>query len=98
MKVEAIALTNFVHDRIRATEGKPIFPWIEQHLAEEFERKGLVRIRMPSAATILPVNAGNLLAAGVVQPSSVLPAAPVSPSTTLHLPKCGAMQRKTGTR
>lgn len=104
MKVEAIALTDFVHDQINAREGRPIVPWIEQRLAEEFERHGLVRIKLKKAAVIVPVltpgpDAGKAPAAGQERPSSSLPAAPVSPptaDTTLHLPKRGARPGRRG--
>lgn len=77
MQVEAIPLTDFVHNHIDAHEGRPIVPWIEESLARQLEQAGLVRIRLAHAK---PVE-GKPQDDGQGQPSSVSPVAPASPMT-----------------
>jgi len=91
MKVEAVAVTSFIHDRINAVEGKPILPWIEESLANDLERRGLVRIIPRRIDTALRQGAvvGKVMADGRGQPSSSSPPAQASPLPTLHLPKRG---------
>jgi len=85
--VEAIPLTDFLHGKIDAREGKPLY--IENALALELERAGLVRINLtPGAAA---KKAGD---DGAGQASSASAAAPVSTQQTLHLPKDGATKRR----
>lgn len=120
MKVAAIALSSFLHDDIRGVENQVIEPWIDESVAGDLERAGLVRIKMVprfankmmpapenkdadratlyQAAVRNGVDAGKAPAAGQDQLSSSLPAAPVSPSTTLHLPKRGAEKRQKDTQ
>jgi len=102
MKVEAIALTDFVHDQINAIEGKLIQPLIDKTLADELVRSGLVRIRMnPHAREPRPRefdDPGKAPAAGRVQPSSSSPAARVSPQTTAHSSSRGGRHGRSSAR
>lgn len=98
MNVECIPLTDFVHGRINAHEGKPIL--LDDSLAGDLERAGLLRVKLTprrvdqalsvqGGATIVATEAGKAPAVGEAVPSSSLPAAQASPPTTLHLPKRG---------
>lgn len=81
MTVEAIALTNFTHGNVDATagqvcrhrDGTPI----NQSLAEDLERAGLVRIR-----TVKSTPQGKAAGDGRGQPSSASQAAPASTKPT----------------
>lgn len=89
MRVEAIALTSFTHDDIRAVEGRTIVPWLDESLANEFERAGLVRIKM---AAIVPrvVTPPNAQAGGEAQRSAASLPAPASNSTTTRTAQSSA--------
>lgn len=92
MKVEAVPFTDFQHGDIRVTAGRSFL--IEQSIAGDLERAGLVYIRSArvvpvKAAPVMAADAGKAPAAGQDQASSASPAAPASLSTTLHLPKRG---------
>lgn len=94
MKIECIPLTSFVHGAIDAHEGKAVM--IEGSVADELERAGLIRVKRERPAPIVPQasEAGKPPAAGVEQPSSASPAAPVSPETTSPPSDGGAKKRR----
>lgn len=91
--VEAVALTDFTHDQIRAREGKVVEPLLDEVIARDLERAGLVRIRVAPlrGRRILGVDPGKVQAAGVEQTLSSSPAAPASTPTTSPLSVRGAM-------
>jgi hypothetical protein len=95
--LETIPLTDFVHDQIRAREGHPIE--LEDSIAMELERKGLVRVRIAPARGRRAIGAdpGKVQAAGAAQPSSASPAVRPSTSTTSPSSARGATpSRKAG--
>jgi hypothetical protein len=99
MRVEAIALSNFVHGDITAAEGRLVRhrdgSLLDSGLAGDLERANLVRIRLSPVASKM---AGKAPAAGVDQPSSSSPVAQASQQTTLHTSKPGGIRsRRTGT-
>jgi hypothetical protein len=86
MKVEAVALSDFIHGDINAIEGRICRhnngDLVDSGIAGDLERAGLVRIRIAPAAVRAPVVEGKALDDGRGQPSSALPAAQVSPKPT----------------
>lgn len=84
--VEVVPLTSFVHGGFDAHEGRTAL--IDAGMAKELAEAGLVRYAAPrttSGSEKLPtgeLDAGKATAAGVEQPSSVSPAAQVSPTKT----------------
>jgi hypothetical protein len=89
MKVEAEALSDFVHGDINATAGRVCHhrngELLDSGLAGDLERAGLVRIRMGAAAAVTRATVtaeGKDPDDGQGQPSSVSEAAPVSPTET----------------
>lgn len=103
MKVEAVALSDFIHGDINATEGKLCRhrsgELIDSGLAGDLERAGLVRIRMAPTRSAAPApdQSGKAPDDGGGQPSSALPAAPASPTTMSRLLKTGETRpRKSG--
>ena len=93
MQVEVVPLTDFVHGRISANEGRPIM--LENSLARDLERAGLVRIKLTTQSNKEVV--GKVADDGAGRPLSALQAAHLSPTQTLHLPKHGDdKRRKTG--
>jgi hypothetical protein len=107
MQVEAVPLTEFVHDRITAHEGRPLM--MDEYTAGELERAGLVRINivprrgdqalaLRSGAAFVGAEAGKAQDDGRGPLSSALPAAPASPTSTLRASKPGGgKHRKIGT-
>lgn len=106
MQVEAIPLTDFIHGPINAHEGRP--QMMEQGLAEDLERAGLVRVKLVPrrvdqalrvrGAGAIVGEAGKAPDDGAGPPSSASPAAPVSQSTTSRASKPGGDKpRKSGT-
>lgn len=96
MQVEAVALTSFVHDHLRPTEGQVLR--LAESLARDLEREGLVRIKMKHKPLPLPAAAaGKVAAAGQARPSSASPVAQVSQPTTSPSLKRGAKARHGGT-
>lgn len=88
MEVTAIALKNFCHGAINATEGHPLL--IQDALARELERHGLVRVSIiPRQEKPKAVEQGKAQDDGRGQPSSASPVAPPSLMQTLHLSKRG---------
>lgn len=92
MRITAIATTSFVHDRLHAIEGHQIV--IEESLAHELERRGLVRVlpRRVDMALMRPTGAaiaGKAKDDGQGQPSSSPPPAPHLLRPILHLPNRG---------
>ena len=98
---EVIALTDFVHGRITARTGHPLK--LKDHVAADLERIGLVRIKFVpppqpivirnpqgGAIEIYEGTRGKAADDGKGQPSSSLPAAPASPTTTLPPSSNGA--------
>lgn len=87
-KVEVIPLTDFFHGGQHFVE-RPPYPMIDEALANEFERRGLVRVRLvPRRVDVALVQRGSaetvarkLPAAGAEQQSSASPADRVSPQT-----------------
>jgi hypothetical protein len=104
MLVTAIPLTSFIHNSINAVEGKPIE--MDESLASELERHGLVRIKLVhrrvdqalSLGSSAEIISGKAVADGQGPPSSALPLDPRSRPGTLHLPKRGGQQGRSGTR
>jgi hypothetical protein len=92
--IETIPLTDFQHDDIRARDGHPL--WLEESLARDLERAGLLRIPTIPALVrgrrVAGIDPGKVLAAGVAAPSSASPAAPASPSTIAHSSEPGAIE------
>jgi hypothetical protein len=84
MKVEALALSDFVHGDINAIAGRVCHhrngDLIDSGIAGDLERAGLVRILMSSA--VPRAIGGKVADDGRGQPSSASPAAPVSPTAT----------------
>lgn len=82
--VEAVALTDFTHDNINARNGR-VIERLDEQLALELERAGLVRIRVSPlrGRRIIGVEPGKVQAAGEVQPPSSSQAARASTPTTL---------------
>jgi hypothetical protein len=102
MKVEAIALTDFQHDDVRAFDGRVIQPLLEEALAKELERAGLVRIRPPLTRVpkvrVFPTDVGKAPAAGAAAQSSASPAAPASRATTATALGRGSVATKRSAR
>lgn len=98
MKVECIPLTSFVHGPIDAHEGKAVM--IEERLADDLERAGLVRVKRARPAVVTSsagaADAGKPAAAGAEQPSSASPAAQASPTTTAPPSGRGGKRAKKG--
>jgi hypothetical protein len=99
MKVEAIALSDFVHGDITATEGASCgivtASLIDSGLAEDLERAGLLRIKTPAAAPASPAAApGKPRDDGQGQPSSASQAAPASQPTTSSSSKAGSAKTR----
>jgi hypothetical protein len=84
MKVEALALSDFVHGDITAHANRVCHhrngDLLDSGIAGDLERAGLVRI-LPSNA-VRRVTEGKIVDDGRGQPSSASPAAPVSPTAT----------------
>lgn len=101
-KVEAIALSDFVHGDITATEGKPVRHrngnLIDEGLAGDLERANLVRIKTNQTRAAAPTDTtGKPRDDGRGLPSSASQAAPASPLTTSSVSKAGsAKTRKDG--
>jgi len=107
MEVEAVPLTEFVHDRITAHEGRPLM--MDEHTAGELERAGLVRINLVprrvdqalalgARAAVVGREAGKAPDDGVAPPSSALRAGQASPTATSRASRPGGgKHRKTGT-
>lgn len=100
MKVEAIALSDFVHGDITAVEGRLLKhrdgSLIDSGLAGDLERAGLCRIRLASVVDRPPVLRGKTVAAGAVQPSSSSPAAPASSHQTSNTLRLGGGKSRKG--
>lgn len=86
MQVEAVALNDFMHDDIRGVKDRIIQPLIERSIAEDLERVGLCRIKMPKLEPAKHVadTSGKIQDDGLGRPSSVLQPAPVLPVLTLQ--------------
>jgi hypothetical protein len=84
MRVEAVALQDFVHGNLHGQRNKLVT--LNESLALELERAGLVRI---TTAPPEGADAGKALAAGTDTPSSALPAAQASPKKTSSKLKIG---------
>lgn len=88
MRVEAVALSDFIHGDITAIEGKLCRhrngELIDTGLAGDLERAGLCRIRMAPTRSVAaaPDESGKAQDDGGGQPSSASPVAPASPTTT----------------
>ena len=107
MEVEVVPLTDFVHDRITAHEGRPLM--MDEHTARELERAGLVRIKLAprrvdqalglhAGAVSAGADAGKAPVAGGDQAASSSPAAQASAMQTSRASKPGGdKHRKTGT-
>lgn len=80
MQVEAIPLTDFTHDDLNMRRGHVRL--IDEHLARDFETRGLVRIKLAAFVPRVVTPLGNSLAGGAAQPSAASPPAPASNSTT----------------
>jgi hypothetical protein len=96
MKVECIPLDSFVHGSTNYVRHKPAN--IEQNLATELEKAGLVRVKRQRIAPQV-VNdhvTGKVQDDGAGQPSSASPAAPASPPPTQRQLKRGKPARKGG--
>lgn len=99
-QVEAIALTDFVHNDITASDGKVVRhrdgSLISASLAADLEKHNLVRVRTtPSVAQpAAPGAAGKAADDGRAQPSSALPAGQASTTQTSSTLKVGGT--KTG--
>jgi hypothetical protein len=101
MKVEAIALSDFVHGDITATEGRIVRHrdgnLIDSGLAGDLERAGLLRIKTP-AATAAQASAsttpGKARDDGQGQLSSASQAAPASQQTTSSSSKAGSAKTR----
>lgn len=83
MRVEAVALSDFVHGDITATEGRVCRhrsgELMDSGLAGDLERAGLVRIRTAAArSTAASEQPGKPQDDGQGQPSSASPPAPAS--------------------
>jgi len=80
--IESIALSDFVHDNIRARAGHSLE--LDESTAMELERCGLVRVRIAPARgrRAIAADPGKVQAAGAVPPSSASPAARPSTPTT----------------
>jgi hypothetical protein len=93
MKCEAVALSDFVHGDIHATEGRVCRhrsgELLDSGIAGDLERAGLVRIRIAPAATRAPIIEGKAADDGQGQPSSALHPAPVSAPPTSGTSKPG---------
>jgi hypothetical protein len=72
MLITIIPHDDFLHDDRRFRRGRAEL--VDEHLALEFERRGLVRVILPETPVV-----PNVLAAGVDAPPSSSPADPVSP-------------------
>lgn len=101
--VEAIALTDFVHNDIEAREGRLVRhrsgELISDHIAADLERAGLVRIRTqaPVPQPAVKAAAGKAADDGAGQPSSASQAAPASQTVTSSSFKPGVIKsRKPG--
>lgn len=100
MQVQCIPLTSFIHGSVDAHEGRS-FP-LDSSTAGELERAGLIRIKrervrvkLPQAPVIKPLEAGKVPDAGVVQPSSASPVDRPSQPTTLRLSGRGRQNSRT---
>jgi hypothetical protein len=97
MKVEAIALSDFVHGDITATEGRIVRhrdgSLIESGLAEDLERAGLLRIKT-AAAQATAAAPGKPRDDGQGQLSSASQAAPASQQTTSNSSKAGSAKTR----
>jgi hypothetical protein len=80
MRVQAIPLTDFIHDDLRMKRNRAIM--LDESLARDFESRGLVRIKMAAFVPRKVAPPGNSLAGGEAQPSVASPPAPVSNMTT----------------
>lgn len=80
MQVQAIPLTDFVHDDLRMRRNHVVM--LDEWLARQLERRGLVRIKMATFVPRKAVPPGNSLAGGEAQRSVASPPAPASNSTT----------------
>lgn len=98
MLVEAIAVDSFQHDEIIGVRGRAIQPPLEQSIAQDLERAGLVRINVPSLRDApAAIASGKAQDDGTAQPSSALPAGQVLHATTLKSSANGAKRhRKAG--
>lgn len=103
MPVSAIALTSFIHDDIRGVKDHPLRELIDEHLAGELERAGLIRVqrmdRRVDRELVQGSSMGKVRAAGTAIPSLSSPAAPALDTKimgTLHLPKRGKKQTRSG--
>lgn len=88
MQVEVMPLSNFVHGHLNTKEGRPI--WIEETVARDLERAGLVRIMAARAVPAERVDLGKPEDDGQGQPSSVSQAAPASRTTISPRSRSGA--------
>lgn len=88
MRVEAVALNDFMHDDIRGVKDRIIQPLIERSIAEDLERAGLCRIKMPKLEPAKHVadTSGKTLDDGQGRPSSALQLAQASPAAELERP------------
>jgi hypothetical protein len=86
MKVEAVALSDFIHGDISAIEGRVCRhnngDLVDSGIAGDLERAGLVRIRIAPAATRAPVVEGKAADDGRAQPSSASQAGQALPKPT----------------
>lgn len=96
MQVEAVAIDNFIHDEIRGVRGRIIQPLIERSIAEDLERAGLCRIKMPKLEPTHYVadTSGKAPGDGQGQPSPLSQPAPLSPAPTLPLSVGGRKHRR----
>lgn len=92
MQVEAVPLTDFVHGGLRARQGQPTV--MNEYMAAQLERAGLVRIKLVPAANIVAADAGKVQGDGMGPPSSSSLPAQALPPATLPMSKPGGIRHR----